>query len=209
MKKGFTFPNLLGLVLALAALSPATASAMPAPVNWTGFYLGGNVGGTWGDFTNDSGVAGPNGTGGDVSGGVQAGYNWQMGSFVVGGETDFSWLGLEANSGSIGSFEENWQVTVRGRAGYAYDDFLPYVTVGAAFTDTDSARTTGSTVNNTHTGLAYGAGLEYMCDRSSGWSARLEYLNIDVPKESMTVNSLPFAGGSENNTMRAAINYHF
>jgi outer membrane immunogenic protein len=80
-----------------------------APVyTWTGFYVGGNAGYSWGTLSNNwnlfaqsivlagcppAGVAFCE-TGSDVTrlngalGGLQAGYNWQTGNFLAGIETD-------------------------------------------------------------------------------------------------------------------------
>src|SRR6478672_7010150 len=57
----------------------------PPPVtvyNWSGFYAGLNLGYQWGHVTN-TGID-PAG----IAGGGQLGYNWQMGQFVFGVETD-------------------------------------------------------------------------------------------------------------------------
>ncbi len=91
----------LGLTTATAADLRArpTPYAPPAPVyappafSWTGFYLGGNIGGAWAhrDVTdtlfranfnngNDNGVF--------IAGG-QVGYNWQFGHALVGVEGTF------------------------------------------------------------------------------------------------------------------------
>src|SRR5262249_16272281 len=86
-----------GLIIAsLALASPAVAADLPrsyaAPppyvatpygiYNWTGFYLGANLGYQWGNVA--SLPLKPHG----VAGGAQVGYNWQTGQFVLGAETD-------------------------------------------------------------------------------------------------------------------------
>jgi outer membrane immunogenic protein len=83
----------------------------PAPVhNWTGWYVGGNVGGHWSNDRLSTVTVDPNGffaPGGPAAidaaspttlrpsgftGGFQAGYNWQFGQYVGGIEGDFNWL---------------------------------------------------------------------------------------------------------------------
>ena len=90
---------------AFAADMPAPQPAAPVPVfTWTGLYLGANVG-AWFAPTNPSyeaigfpsagfGLV-PNGGGQNegATGGFQAGYNYQIGSFVPGLEMDFDYLG--------------------------------------------------------------------------------------------------------------------
>jgi outer membrane immunogenic protein len=117
---------LAGAVLAALPASAAMAADMrvkapvlkaPPPVavfSWTGFYVGANIGYSWGRSRNDwnaaapffdgSTVCGPAGdalciSGSDSNklrgaiGGLQAGYNWQAGNYVVGLETDFQLSG--------------------------------------------------------------------------------------------------------------------
>src|SRR5436853_7556064 len=92
----------LALVLGLTA-APARAAdfprntspyvAAPYAYGWGGFYVGLNLGYQWGSITNSnfehSGFAG----------GVQAGYNWQAGSFVFGAETDLQLSGADDTIG--------------------------------------------------------------------------------------------------------------
>jgi outer membrane immunogenic protein len=104
---------------AAAADMPMKAMPMKAPpvavYNWTGFYIGGSVGGIWNDTRSDTYPTGCFITsvtcGGGVAnnpirsdsvrlndsrfiGGGQAGFNWQNGRFVGGVEGDISWTGL-------------------------------------------------------------------------------------------------------------------
>ena len=104
MKKTLLF----GIWTAALVGSPAFAADMPvkappapalAPYNWGGFYIGGNVGYSWGridtdvnaanlaqfGFTTFSQSLNSNG----VIGGGQIGYNWQFDKWVFGLETDF------------------------------------------------------------------------------------------------------------------------
>jgi outer membrane immunogenic protein len=91
----------LGTAPAVAADMAFKAAAVPVPVwTWTGFYVGGNVGYSWGPWssTNTAGNTNfPTGTGFTNTaspqvdgwlGGLQAGYNWQTGQWVFGLEGD-------------------------------------------------------------------------------------------------------------------------
>jgi outer membrane immunogenic protein len=98
--------------IALLALMGAS-SAQAANYNWNGFYLGGNLGYSWGRSSTDytlgqvtgGGVAG---TGLDAAsssidlkgmlGGLQLGYNWQRTNWVFGLETDFQWTGQKGST---------------------------------------------------------------------------------------------------------------
>ena len=73
----------------------------PAPWSWAGFYVGGNVGFAHARTEIDS----PNyvlssaiSTHSGVIGGLQAGYNWQLNSFVVGLEGDLSFGSLRRST---------------------------------------------------------------------------------------------------------------
>ena len=93
--------------IALAIATPAIA-APPAPVvySWTGFYVGGNVGYSWGNANssyNEPAFGTVTGLPTSFSsterlngfiGGVQAGYNWQANvNTVLGFETDIRGTG--------------------------------------------------------------------------------------------------------------------
>lgn len=89
----------VGVVLALCAVR-AQAADLPAPeipmiaqapaaaaYDWTGFYIGGNVGYGWGTIDPKGGK---NFDVNGVLGGGQIGANWQFSQFVLGLETDIA-----------------------------------------------------------------------------------------------------------------------
>src|SRR5258708_6415178 len=137
-------------VLAAGALAGSAAAAdmrypqqpyVKAPIHnpvfsWTGFYLGLNGGGGWGRSTWDR--AGDFDLSGGVIGGT-AGFNWQMGQVVFGVEGDLDWSGVSGTTSTLcaaGCATRNgWLGTLRGRLGYAFDRFLPYVTGGLGARD--------------------------------------------------------------------------
>lgn len=151
------FAVTLGLLGALSSsafaadMAPRTytkAAAVAAPVyGWTGFYIGGDVGGAWAEtsvaanflpspaaFTVDN-EAFKNSSSSFI-GSVHAGYNWQVSSIaVLGIEADASWLRANASrtvewlTGGVVSCPPSgictttmstnvsWLASVRGRAG--------------------------------------------------------------------------------------------
>ena len=114
----------------------------PVPVaNWSGFYVGAHLGATWGYFTNSSLNIGPTNSDGGVSGGGQVGYNIQRGRWVFGVEGDGSVIDITADTPAIGSFTERWTTSLRGRLGYAVENYLAYLTGGVAFTNAKAALT--------------------------------------------------------------------
>jgi outer membrane immunogenic protein len=167
MKRALT----LGIGIVTLATLPALAADLPprivtkAPVmvasvyNWSGCYIGGNVGGKWGNTTTDvnSGAVpgntaaavsfGRDRTDGTFIGGGQIGCNWQTGAWVFGLEGDADWQRMRQTrtlagappapflAGDLFDLRSNWQASARGRVGYAWDRWMLYVTGGAAFTD--------------------------------------------------------------------------
>ena len=90
--------TILGAAFSLAAAGIAAAAdfpannyyTAPAPLSagsWVGPYLGANVG--YELATVDNNPTKPSG----IAGGIEAGYNWQRGQFVFGGEADFQLFG--------------------------------------------------------------------------------------------------------------------
>ena len=122
---------------------PAPAPVVvPPPVlkyDWTGFYIGGNVGYGWARETVTASAGGFSASAsqdlqGAIAGGL-VGFNWQAGMFVAGIEADYQWsdqklsqtiLGITATD-RISAF-----ATVRGRAGVAIDNVYLYGTGGYA-----------------------------------------------------------------------------
>lgn len=217
-----------GIVAAtmLATSFAAKAADIPRPVykgvrsvvayyNWTGFYLGVNGGYGWGDSSWDAPAGFAVKPKGWLFGGT-LGYNYQIGSIVYGIEGDFDWSNVSASSacgGFICETRNNWLGTARGRLGYAVDRFLPYITAGAAIGAVKASDTNPATPGQTKTQLGWtlGGGVEYAF--MGNWTAKLEYLYVDLGKFDCGANC--FAGVATNNIsfkesiVRAGLNYKF
>lgn len=152
----------------------------PPPVpffSWTGFYVGADLGYTWGrDHTTEYVTASGAFTGfqwdykaNSFVGGLFAGGNYQIGSFVLGAEADIEALRLKGgffDPPGSGDTRLDWQGSFRGRAGYAVDKTLFYGTGGLAFADishTYSNLITGisETTAGIRTGWTAGGGVEF------------------------------------------------
>ena len=218
---------------AMAADLPASRGyykAMPVegPYNWTGFYAGLNAGYGFGDERTVFSSAAAGGTfagGGDYngfSGGAQSGYNIQFGNVVAGIEADIQYANIGGTFSPIGLSGAkarntlNSFGTVRGRIGYAFDRFLPYVTGGfAAGQNTNHFGVIGtlSSLADTavHTGWAAGGGLEYGI--RDGWSVKAEYLHIELDGQNYQ-NGVLLVPATVNTEMkfdivRGGVNYRF
>ena len=175
---------------ALAADLPARQMYTKAPAmagyNWTGAYIGLNIGGAFGDFSSP--VTGSNSMSG-VTGGAQIGYNWQAPGtpwvWGVEADADASFIkGSTSVTCAPGGCEtrNRWLATGRGRIGYAWDRFLPYLTGGVAFGDLKMTNPLGATATKTKVGYTLGGGVEYAF--LGNWSAKIEYLYADLGKAS-------------------------
>ncbi len=164
---------------------PAPYYPPPASVyNWTGFYAGLNLGYEWGTVTN-SGID-PSG----VAGGGQVGYNWQIGQFVFGAETDIQASSADDTFAPY-KFSNPWFGTLRGRAGFAINNVLLYGTLGLAYGDLK----------------AQFGGLGMEVGFTPNWSAKVEYLYMDLGSRSYTITGAD--NGLQASYLRFGVNYHF
>jgi outer membrane immunogenic protein len=191
--------------------------------NWTGFYVGGNVGYGWvhGSGTITMGPAsGPvSGSGHGLFGGLQAGYNYQIGSMVLGVEVDGQFSGQKGTfNGNAGpnfftsSATVPWFATARGRVGYAFDRTMIYLTGGGVFGDgkiDGTSTVTGPfTVSKTYFTYTAGAGIEHAL--WSRWTAKLEYLYVGTPNHvPVPPTTTNITGSITSHLLRLGLNYRF
>jgi outer membrane immunogenic protein len=214
---------------------PAPPPPLPPPFSWTGFYIGGNLGGAWAhDDITDSlfGLNFSNGNNNGVFiGGGQVGLNYQFSNFVLGVEGDFDWAANNNNRGSgvvipnVGTFQatsnDTWIATVAARFGVAYDHWLFYGKAGGGWVGnngftvtnvTTGASITGSN-SNTNSGWLVGGGVEWAF--ASNWSAKIEYDFLGLSSRTFTSTGIVLAGdtfatGNPNIQMvKFGINYRF
>ena len=207
----------------------APEAFVPVPVfTWTGFYVGGQLGYNWGNdrtsefvtatgaFTGFTSSYSPNG----VVGGTHAGFNYQMGSIVLGIEGDLELSGYKGGyrlaNGNGTDTKKDFQGSIRGRFGFAFDRALIYATGGLAlanfkhtYVNAGLART--ESFSDTRAGWTLGAGLEYAFSRN--WSGRVEYRYTDFGNF-RNANAFAFPGFTykqepRDHTIRAGISYRF
>jgi outer membrane immunogenic protein len=198
---------------------------------WTGFYVGVNAGYGWSTNDNDAFVDPTTGVlvrGGDDEGGFvgggQVGYNYQIGSFVLGVETDIQYAdiggrdrGFVAGAAFRDSSDGNWFGTVRARAGVAFDRALIYVTGGLAYGDVARGNSvilgpTGAVIgygssSDVNTGWTLGGGVEYAF--TNNLTAKVEglYVKLDTSND-----AFGFYGDRDNaefGVVRAGLNFKF
>jgi len=228
--KHLAYVACLGIVAAAAA-TPAAAADMPrpyqpsykaapvyiAPFTWTGFYVGVSGGYGWGRSNWTNTVTAVSTGDFDINGALVSGtvgYNLQTGTFVWGLEGDFggSWIkGTDTATCGLGGCEtrNSWLGTGRGRIGYAWNRWLPFVTGGAAFGDIKMSGPLGGSETKSKVGWTAGGGVEYAF--SGPWSAKVEYLYVDLGTAGCgAVNcGADFDVKFKTNLVRAGVNYRF
>jgi outer membrane immunogenic protein len=195
---------------------PAYKAPFAAPVyNWAGPYMGMTVGYGWGDSRHNDTTAGLSSGNFDVDGwlvGGTFGYNWQNGNAVFGLETDISWSNIEGgNAAPLLSApvrtELDWLGTIRGRAGFTADASLFYVTGGAAYGKVNASMPTVDSGSDWRWGWTVGAGVETML--SQNWTAKLEYLYVDLGDKTMYTDTGPVKADFTNHIVRVGLNYKY
>jgi outer membrane immunogenic protein len=202
-------------------VTPGPFTAPPAfpavrVYNWTGAYVGINGGGGWG---GSNWVSTPDGTVGSysVSSGLVGGtfgYNLQTGdAFVLGAEVDLDWTDFHgtvppATCAPGCEIRNPWLATARLRFGYAFNDILPYVTVGVSLGRlvADTIGTPFGTERANILSWTAGAGVEFVI--LGPWTAKVEYLHVDL--SGITCNIAcngPVSINLNENIIRAGLNY--
>lgn len=147
-------------------------------IDWTGFYAGINAGYGASDATSVVGPLNPHGP----MIGVQAGYNYDFGKFLLGVEGDLQWSGVKGTHTGpaiTSTAALDYFGTLRLRGGLPLDRALPYVTAGVSFGQITGTSTFGPGYTSTAHGfgLAAGVGMEYALTDTI--TAKAEYLYVD------------------------------
>jgi outer membrane immunogenic protein len=222
-------------LLALGATVPALAADLgagpygkvpayaAAPIyNWTGFYIGGHVGG--GVSSNEflSGAVAGNNHQGRLLAGAQVGADYQFATnWLVGVEGQYSWLGGSNNGiilpgGFVYTNDRRSLGSLTGRVGFTWGPALLYAKGGYAYSDNRETLTLAAlpiafAFDNSHRdGYTVGAGVEYMF--AQNFSAKLEYQYYDFgPSRFIApVAFVPFGiFRNDEHTLKAGLNYRF
>jgi len=186
---------------------PYYRTPMTAIYNWTGFYVGGNVGFGW--------TGGDNGQSGIVGGG-QVGFNYQVGQWVLGVEGDIAATSIKESAsvtffvpgGGVGfahgEASLDWISTFAARFGWTFDRWLVYGKLGGAWAHAHAdgfASMNGMTVSGwadkTFSGWMLGVGTEYAL--RDNWSVKVEYNMLDFGNDF----------GVKVHVIKGGVNYRF
>jgi outer membrane immunogenic protein len=189
----------------LAARPYTKAPAMePAPIyNWTGFYIGGHVGGAFSVNGDDDAR---------FLGGGQIGYDYQFSpNWLFGIEANYSFMDTGGDGDFFGNgspFANRGLGSVTGRLGYTFGPALLYAKGGYAWADTRVSNGLDASGNGGRDGYTVGGGLEYMFAPS--WSAKIEYQYYDFGNRNFTYLGVFNPGvRNEEQTVKLGLNYRF
>jgi outer membrane immunogenic protein len=125
--------------------APATYIPVVPLYNWSGFYIGANLGAGWnstGGITDTLGSTFGTTTNTSFLGGGQVGVNYEFwGGVVIGAEAMFDWVPntsntIKASNPALGTanatINNRWLTTATGKLGYAWDRVLLYGKGGGA-----------------------------------------------------------------------------
>jgi hypothetical protein len=165
--------------------SPAPVYApVPVGVDWSGFYVGGQLGYGWLDGGADVSA------GDGFLGGLNAGYRWDFGQWVAGGEIDYDWTDISLRSGGA-SYSVDSIFRLKVSAGVERGRALVYGTGGWAQAEADGSAD----------GLFGGLGVAYLWGDNSIVSGEWLYHDFD---------DLPTSGDSAwGNTVTLRYAYRF
>lgn len=230
MRRSTTVWSAVASVLFLSVYSSAFAADLPRPAykapplltpapvfTWTGFYIGPHVGYGWSRFSGD----GDSRTAKGFLGGVQAGYNYQIGQVVVGVEGEYSFADVKYDTPLFGgtlTLKNDYFATAAARLGYAFDRSLIYAKLGAAWTrdkwDANDGAGGTATATSNRMGWVLGAGYEYAF--WDNFSVKLEYDYMkfgSVSPTFATAGGLTVEGSGDvkldTQVIKVGLNYRF
>jgi outer membrane immunogenic protein len=226
-------------VLIISHVQAADIEAPPAAYDWSGFYVGANLGYAFGDgydvvATNQIGEESEFG---DISleginAGVQLGYNFQRDSIVFGVEADAQAADIDddfndvagSGPGTVANFRQEIDFfgTVRARLGFAWDNVLIYATGGYAWANVDvdgdifdDPATVSWDKERIEDGYTVGGGLEFGV--GDDVTVKAEYLYIDLGSENLEndssvppgISDITFDVETKFHLVRVGVNWRF
>jgi len=222
---------LLGALGATAMVSSAFAADMAAPppyrapamvataYNWSGFYIGGEVGGAWSDMaylhTNTGGIIDPiTHHPSSWAGGGQVGFQYQWSNIVAGIEGNF--IATDLNATALAPFSPdrsnsvkiNSLATVVGKLGVAFDRWMVYGKGGWATANSDfrrfitSTNTTTATSSGWDNGWTVGVGFDYAVLDNLILGFEYDYARINIADRNQTL--APAFAGTGTDTVTSA-----
>jgi outer membrane immunogenic protein len=211
--------------------APAVYYPPPPIYNWTGFYIGGNLGAAFtnGSFSDTLGSTFSSSNTTSFIGGGQVGVNYEFwGGVVIGAEAMFDWLsnnqntvtaslipGAAAGTTAAATLNNRWLTTATGKLGYAWNTVLLYGKGGGAWVGASNSGATLSSpipaingsvlpVSGPSSQFGWTAGLGVEWAFAGNWSARAEYDYIGLQNQTYTVTGIPLLAGVTNDSVSSS-----
>ncbi len=219
------------LVLVATTVLAAPAALADQPTRWESTYIGGYVIAGTGEhdatpaFAPSFSVRIDQDVNG-VGGGLVAGFNRQIGPWVAGLETTFSWIAIDGKASmAISGFgmggpdavhtrsSMDWIATAVGRIGYAQGGILYFAKGGVAVMEFDfSGYSTlagsylgGAAASGHRVGWAIGVGIELALNPR--WTARLDYDYADFGSKTYDFSGTPVRLEPNLHMLRGGLSY--
>jgi outer membrane immunogenic protein len=179
--------------------SYAVSTPAPTTFDWSGAYVGGHAGVA-------SSRLNPFADGKRLAAGAQAGYNFQVGSAVLGAELEGTYMGGTEQTVRGGSLDEQWRLAAKAKAGVGLDRTLVYGTAGYAMTKFDN----GSNIRSGpgwEGGYLVGGGIEQAF--GNGLSARVEYNYVMTPDVKTTTSAGTTSTDIDSHVIKTGVNLRF
>jgi len=203
--RGQLLMSAAAITMGVALFGASQAQAQTA-YNWSGFYIGGDIGYGRSNFKSTISQPGESGKAKGLLGGVHAGYNWQMGSFVFGLETDVSIADIKAPI-SDNHFRTDLLASLRGRLGFTFNQIMIYGTAGGGLVHgkaiSSAATNNGKSFSKFRP--VVGAGAEWAFN--SNFSVRAEFL--DYIGKSTSIGGEDSGGNKFGNTWVSRVGFSY
>lgn len=171
---------------------------------WTGPYIGLHGGYNWlgSELSGQPDIDGIDG----LTGGGYLGYNYQFdNNWVAGFEGMAGVSGAENSFGGV-NVEQDWEASLRGRIGYAFENSMVYGLAGLAGTRANVSDATGSD-SNVHLGWQVGAGLETFLTQNV--TGRIEYDYTDYASRGYSLGASSPDVGLNSHSVKVGIGLKF
>lgn len=222
---------ILSSSLFLLSTTHSIAAYLPPAANWGGPYLGVQLGGGWNRsdwrFTNNNyyNTLGATLLGSNFNfsasgavGGIDAGYNFQSGPYVFGFEGSI--LDVDLSDGIVSPYfpatdyytsKLRWLATAKARAGYAYMQWLGFVTGGwagstVALTTNDNVNAISANTSPWLNGWTLGAGVDYKLTHALSVGLAYEYMRMKIDHEATSCANCGVGVGFGNPTVTGTLN---
>lgn len=191
---GLAFAAMFSISAQAADLRPGSVPYMShgmfAAYNWSGPYIGANLGYEFGNLSG-------------IMGGGQIGYNFQYNQFVFGADADLQASNADETFAAY-KFSNPWFGTMRGRFGMAFNNVMLFATAGLAY---GAGEVEIGALAETRTSFGWTVGLGIEVGFTPQWTAKAEYLYIDLADKGYVLSGT--SHGVESSIVRMGVNYRF